>query len=104
MTAEPARRRPDAAKVMNALAQPLLAVDGQGEVIEVNAAAETFFDMGRATLLRSRLTDLIPSDSPVLGLVAEALDNRATVNGYKIDISTARTGNRNDVDVFVAPL
>jgi two-component system nitrogen regulation sensor histidine kinase GlnL len=104
MTAHPAQRRPDAAKVLNALAQPLLTVDAQGRVIDVNVAAETFFDMGRAVLVRSRLTDLIPSDSPVLALVADALRNRATVNGYKIDISTPRTGNRNDVDVFIAPL
>ncbi|HEY1782378.1 MAG TPA: ATP-binding protein [Roseiarcus sp.] len=104
MTAQIVRRHPDAAQVLNALAQPLLTVDVQGMVIDVNVAAETFFDMGRATLLRSRLTDLIPPDSPVLGLVAEALSNRSTVNGYKIDISTPRTGNRNDVDVFIAPL
>ena len=104
MTAHPAQRRPDAAKVLNALAQPLLTVDAQGLVIDVNVAAETFFDMGRGMLVRSRLTDLIPSDSPVLALVADALSNRATVNGYKIDISTPRTGNRNAVDVFIAPL
>ena len=61
MTAHPARRRPDAAKVLNALAQPLLTVDCEGMVIDVNVAAETFFDMGRGTLLRSRLIDLIPS-------------------------------------------
>jgi two-component system, NtrC family, nitrogen regulation sensor histidine kinase GlnL len=104
MTAHTAQRRPDAAKVLNALAQPLLTVDAQGLVIDVNVAAETFFDMGRAMLVRSRLTDLIPSDSPVLALVADALSNRATVNGYKIDISTPRTGDRNAVDVFIAPL
>ena len=88
MTAQIIRRHPDAAKVLNALAQPLLTVDAQGMVIDVNVAAETFFDMGRGTLLRSRLIDLIPSDLPVLGLVSEALSNRATVNGYKIDISS----------------
>ena len=104
MTAHPAQRRPDAAKVLNALAQPLLTVDAQGRVVDVNVAAETFFDMGRGMLVRSRLTDLIPSDSPVLALVADALENRATVNGYKIDISTPRTGSRDAVDVFIAPL
>ena len=103
MTAHTTQRRPDAAKVLNALAQPLLTVDVQGMVIDVNAAAETFFDMGRGTLLRSSLTDLFPSDSPILALVADALSNRATVNGYKIDVSTPRIGSR-DVDVFVAPL
>ncbi len=90
MTAHPAQRRPDAAKVLNALAQPLVTVDAQGMVLDVNVAAETFFDMGRGVLLRSRLTDLIPFDSPVLTLVAEALNNRATVAGYRIDISTPR--------------
>jgi two-component system, NtrC family, nitrogen regulation sensor histidine kinase GlnL len=104
VTAHPAQRRPDAAKVLDALAQPLIIVDAQGMVIDVNVAAETFFDMGRAMLLRSRLTDLIPFDSPILALVAEALSSRATVNGYKIDISTPRTRNRNAVDVFIAPL
>ena len=104
MTAHAAHERVDAANVLNALALPLLTVDAGGRVIEVNVAAETFFDMGRATLVRSRLTDFIPADSPLLALIAEALRNRATVNGYRIDISTSRIGNRNDVDVFVAPL
>ena len=67
MTAQLSRRRPDAANVLNALAQPLLAVDVQGIVIDVNMAAETFFDMGRGALLRSRSRDLLPSDSPVFG-------------------------------------
>jgi two-component system nitrogen regulation sensor histidine kinase GlnL len=94
----------DPAKVLNALAQPLIAVDGAGFVIDANAAAETFFDMGRGVLLKTRLVDLLPFGSPVLNLVAEALTNNATVNGYKIDISTPRTGNRGIVDVFIAPL
>jgi len=104
MTAPFQKAPADAAKVLNALAQPLLAVDTQGMVLDVNVAAETFFDMGRGVLLRSRLTDLMPFGSPVLTLVAEALSNRATVDGYKIDISTPRIGSRGLVDVFIAPL
>jgi len=94
----------DAAKVLNALAQPLITVDAQRRVIDANVAAETFFALGRALLLRSRLADLLPFGSPVFDLVAEALSNNATVNGYRIDISTPRTGNRGAVDVFIAPL
>ena len=104
MTAPFQKAHSDAAKVLNALAQPLITVDGQGMVIDANIAAETFFDIGRAMLLRSRLIDLLPFGSPVLGLVSEALSNHATVNGYRIDISTPRTGNRGAVDVFIAPL
>ena len=76
MTAHAAHEGLDAARVLNALAQPLLTVDAQGRVIDVNVADETFFDMGRATLVRSRLADLIPADSPLLALIAEALANR----------------------------
>ena len=104
MTAPFDRARPEPFKVLNALAQPLIAVDAEDEVIEANTAAETFFDMGRAALLRSHLTDLLPFGSPVFGLVADARKNHATVAGYKIDISTPRVGNRGRVDVFIAPL
>lgn len=104
MTAPFQKAHSDAGKVLNALAQPLVTIDGQGMVIDANVAAETFFALGRAILLRSRLVDLLPFGSPVLSLVAEALDNQATVNGYRIDISTPRTGARGPVDVFIAPL
>ncbi len=104
MTAPFNKERADPAKVLNALAQPLITVEGQGMVIDANVAAETFFAMGRGVLLRSRLTDLLPFGSPVLALVDEAATNHATVAGYKIDISTPRTGNRGPVDVFIAPL
>ncbi len=104
MTAPFQRMREDAAKVLNALAQPLLTVDAPGRIIDVNIAAETFFDMGRGALLRASLADIVPFGSPVLALVADALSSQATVNGYKIDISTPRTGNWGIVDVFVAPL
>ena len=60
---------------------------------------------GRGALLRSRLTDLLPFGSPVLSSGrARRTNNHATVDGYKIDISTPRTGNRGPVDVFIAPL
>jgi two-component system, NtrC family, nitrogen regulation sensor histidine kinase GlnL len=104
MTASFARARPDASKVLDALAQPLITVGAQDAVIDANIAAENFFDIGRGLLLRSRLSDLLPFGSPVFGLVSDARRNHATVAGYKIDISTPRTGNRGPVDVFIAPL
>ena len=66
----------------------------RGAILEVNTAAEHFFDMGRTWLLRSRLADLLPFGSPVFELVADAIATQSTVNGYKLDISTPRTGAR----------
>jgi two-component system, NtrC family, nitrogen regulation sensor histidine kinase GlnL len=96
--------RPDPLRLLNALPQPVLAIDPRGDILEVNTAAEHFFEMGRASLLRSRLADLLPFGSPVFELVADAIATQATVNGYKLDVSTPRTGLGRLVDAFVAPL
>jgi two-component system, NtrC family, nitrogen regulation sensor histidine kinase GlnL len=94
----------DAMRLLNALPQPVLAVDAAGHVREVNTAAENFFDMGRATLQRSRLVDIMPFGSPVLDLVEETMTAEAPINGYKLDISSPRTGLGRSVDAFIAPL
>ncbi|MGD1038055.1 MAG: ATP-binding protein [Roseiarcus sp.] len=100
----PTAARPDPLQLLNALPQPVLAIDADGSIREVNTAAEHFFDMGRAMLLRSRLVDILPFGSPVIGLVADAMADQATVNGYKFDVSTPRTGLGRVVDAFVSPL
>ena len=98
------RQRPDPFRLLNALPQPLLALDASGAIVEVNTAAETFFEMGRAALTRSTLYDLLPFGSPVFALIADALASQSTVNGYKLDIATPRTGIARLVDAFIAPL
>jgi two-component system nitrogen regulation sensor histidine kinase GlnL len=94
----------DAMRLLNALPQPVLAIDSAGRVREVNTAAENFFDMGRASLQRSRLADLIPFGSPVLDLVEETMSAEAPINGYQLDVSSPRTGMGRSVDAFIAPL
>jgi two-component system nitrogen regulation sensor histidine kinase GlnL len=98
------RVRPDAFRVLNALPQPLIALDASGAIVEVNTAAEHFFEMGRAVLLRSTLKDLLPFGSPVIALIADAFASQSSVNGYRLDMSTPRASQGRLVDAFVAPL
>ena len=102
--ASPPAQRPDPGRLLNSLPQPVVAIDASGAILEVNIAAEHFFDMGRTWLLRSRLADLLPFGSPVFELIADAIATQSTVNGYKLDISTPRTGAGRLVDAFVGPL
>ena len=67
-------------RLLNALPQPVLAIDAVGRVREVNIAAENFFDTCRATLLRCGLADLMPFGSPVLQLVEEAMSAEAPIS------------------------
>jgi two-component system nitrogen regulation sensor histidine kinase GlnL len=69
--------RPDPLRLLNALPQPLLALDAHGSIVEVNTAAETFFEMGRGALTRSTLRDLLPFGSPVFALIADALESQS---------------------------
>jgi two-component system nitrogen regulation sensor histidine kinase GlnL len=94
----------NASRLLNALSQPILELDASGCIRDVNNAAEHFFDMGRPMLQRSRLTDIMPFGSPVLDLVEEAIASQAPISGYKLDISTPRTGLGRLVDAFVSPL
>ena len=93
-----------ASRLLNALSQPILELDASGCIRDVNNAAEHFFDMGRAMLQRSRLADIMPFGSPVLDLVEEAIASQAPISGYKLDVSTPRTGLGRLVDAFVSPL
>ncbi len=90
--------------LLNALSQPVLSLDAAGYIRGVNIAAEHFFDMGRAMLQRSHLADVLPFGSPVLELVEEAIASQAPISGYKLDISTPRTGLGRLVDAFISPL
>ena len=54
----------DPLQLLNALPQPLLAIDASGAIREVNTAAEHFFDSGRSALLRAKLVDVLPFGSP----------------------------------------
>src|SRR5579863_10364301 len=94
----------DAMRLLNALPQPVMAIDADGRIREVNIAAENFFDMGRASLQRSRLVDLLPFGSPVLELVRETMSAEAPINGYKLEVSSPRVAQARSVDAFVAPL
>ena len=88
----PPKARPDPLRLLNALPQPLLALDAAGAIVEVNTAAETFLrDRARGAAALDSRSDLLPFGSPVFALIADALASQSTVNGYRLDISTPRS-------------
>ena len=94
----------DPGELLNALPHPVLAIDGDGLVREANAAAETFFDMSRAVMLKRNFDRLVPRDSPVLALVDQVRRGGATVNEYRVDLGTPRIGSERIVDIRASPM
>jgi two-component system nitrogen regulation sensor histidine kinase GlnL len=106
----PARRldprgfAPSAQVLFNALPHPVLAVSAEGQICDVNVAAETFFQLGRNQLLRLQFEEIVPFGSPLLSAMEHALTRGAVVNKYRVDIGTPRIGAERIVDINVSPL
>jgi len=94
---------PATALIAGALPMPVIVIGPHLEIIYVNPAAEQFFQSGSAPLLKQTLKDLIPFGSPVIQLVGQALDRRASVGERHVDLSTPRHGEH-IADVSVTPL
>ncbi|HTH16258.1 MAG TPA: ATP-binding protein [Magnetospirillum sp.] len=93
----------DPSVVLGALAAAVIAVDGNDVVTYVNGSAEQLFQSGSAYLCGRPVTDLLPPDSPVLSLIAQARDNALMVSEYGVTLDTPRTGHRT-VSVQAAPI
>jgi len=95
--------QPDAASVLNALTSPVLLLDDAGVIQQVNTAVEDLLEMGAAHLVGRRLDALLPPDSPVFALIAQAAETGASVSEHGVTLDSPRTGHR-VVTIQVAPL
>ena len=100
-----APRRPlDAARILNALPNPVLALSADNSIIDANAAAEVFFDTSLPALCRQNVEAVLPFRSPVMGVLEQARAREAGVAEYRIDLGNPRIGSERIVDVHIAPL
>ena len=90
---------PDGGVLVDALPNPLLVLDEKDRIHLANAAAEDFFQAGKATLLRARFGDLMPLSSPALNAITEARQSGGVVNEYAISAGTPRFGGERNVDL-----
>lgn len=90
--------------ILNALPHPIVAVAGDGRIIDGNVASEAFFQASLPVLRRHHLSDFVPFGSPLLALVDQVRERGAPVNEYKVDLGTPRTGAERIVDIYVAPM
>ncbi len=94
----------DAAKLLNALPHPVLAVRPNGLIADANVAAEAFFGMSRTFLSQQRLVQLVPPDSSLPSLVEQVQGRGAAINEYRVDLGGPKAGGERLVDIFVSPL
>ena len=90
--------------LMQALPHPVLAVDGDDVVVAVNQAAEIFLGGSQTVLVGNPLALVIPSDSPIFGLIEQVRRSGASRADYEILVESPRVGSRvADVQVAAVP-
>ena len=87
------------ASLLDALLNPLLAIDPINRIVYANASAEEFFKASAAMLGRLKIDDVIPRTSPLHELLSKTRDSMQSFNEYGVYAGTPRTGGERLVDV-----
>lgn len=82
----------DAATLLNALPNPLLLIDADNRIAEVNLAAENFFEASASHLRRTTLREHMPADSTLISLVDQVRRKGGSVSEEGITLAGPRFG------------
>jgi two-component system nitrogen regulation sensor histidine kinase GlnL len=104
MVAQPPAAALPLQSLLDAIPNPLIAIDQAESLCFANVAAEDFFQLSRAQLVRHRLAELVPAASPVFHSLAEVRKSGGYVSEYGVTVGTPRSGGERIVDLQVAPL
>jgi two-component system nitrogen regulation sensor histidine kinase GlnL len=94
----------DCENLVSALPHPVLVVAEGQTIVFANSAAESFFSMSAAALMRSRVSEIVAFGCPLLGLIEHVQASGSTVNEYGIEVATPRLSGAKLVDVYGGPL
>ncbi len=114
MTDDARSRRPDrradamsaptSELIINALPLPVLTIGPDERILQVNMAAEHFFDIPARLMQRQRLRDIIPFFLADHSRWSPRCAGAASVSEYRVDLGLPRSGQERSVDVFATHL
>ena len=78
----------DPATILNAIKLPILVIGANQKVVDVNHAGEHLFQGSRSYLCGHALRDLLPEDSPLLGLLEQVRTSGTPVSEYGLVIES----------------
>ncbi len=89
--------------ILNELRTPVFLVNKSNEVTYINEIGEEFFGLSSNVLLGKKISEIIPSDSPILNLINRVRKNKIGITEESLDFSNLNYPNRK-VRVHLVPL
>lgn len=99
----PAHSQIDATTILNAITAAIIVLDDEGVIQQINAAAEQLFESSASHLCGMALTELLPPDCPLFGLIEQVRAEATNVSEYGMVLDSPRTGNRT-MNIQISPL
>lgn len=94
----------DMGGILNALPEPVFVLDEQNVISYVNLASEQFFASSSPTLVGRPLDKILPPDSTIFTLIAQARASQSSVSEYGVSVETPRIGSHFiSIDVSYIP-
>lgn len=92
-----------AVQILNAMALPVVVLDGESRFRHANPAAEEFFGISAPHLAQLALMDLVPGDNPIFLLIDHVRQAGVTVSDHDLTLESPRLAKRG-ITVQVSPL
>ena len=100
---------PEARALIDCMPNPVICLDPNDMVADVNQAGERFFGLSRTLLSRKRLQEVLTLDSPLLALVQQVRARGAGITEHGIEVTTPRNLGEHKpgerlLDVYASPV
>ena len=89
--------------ILNELRTPVFLLNKSNSITYINEIGEEFFGISSSILIRKKINDLIPNDSPILNLIERVRNSKTGITEESLDFSNINYPNRK-VRVHVVPL
>ena len=89
--------------ILNELRTPVFLLNKSNSITYINEIGEEFFGISSSILIKKKINDLIPNDSPILNIIERVRNSKTGITEESLDFSNINHPNRK-VRVHVVPL
>jgi len=89
--------------ILNHISDAVLTLDKNNNITYANVPAEHFLGSSLQILKRKKIEDIVPFDSPLLGLICQTRKINSVITEYDVNIGNPKIGEFR-VDIYVSPI